>query len=229
MKKTLVVLAIGTVLPLFAHAGIRPGIQVSTVTPMSTLSKTAKLGIGVSGFVGYEVAKGHTVIAKLDVKRFGSHSIKEFPKLSDDDKEFNCSTDAEKKSALCKNANGANNNVSTIGFGVDYKMNVKQLGGAYALVGVDVEHSLTSGEAADFPAVPATEEIDGKKASKAKDAHTSRTRVNSNSLGYSVGAGYDFNEKLGVQVRYNTHTNNHKATRPKHSNNAVSLGVTYTF
>ena len=172
MKKTLAVLAVGTVLPLFAHTGIRYGAQLSTITPTGSLAHSeSKQGIGIGGFVDYDVCKGHTVVAELNANCLGSR----------DDK-----------------------NVSTINLGANYKMQINQIDGVYGLVGIDAERTRD------------------RKVVGEGDAAVREHSYN-NKIGYTVGAGYDLNKNLGVQVRYNTHSYG------KHTKGAASLGVTYTF
>ena len=172
MKKTLAVLAVGTVLPLFAHTGIRYGAQLSTVTPIGHFAHSeSKQGIGIGGFANYCIDDSHIIIARLDINRLGSRDGKD---------------------------------VSTINLGANYKMQINQIDGAYGLVGADVERARAR-------------EIVGKG-----DAAVREHSYN-NKIGYTVGAGYDLNKNLGVQVRYNIHSYN------KESRGAASLGVTCTF
>ena len=206
MKKTLAVLAVGTVLPLFAHAGIRYGAQLSTVTPTGHLAHhQSKQGISLGGFADYDVRKGHAIVAELNAMRLGSRN---------------------------------DINVSNISLGANYKMQINQLKGVYGLVGVDVER------ARDRSRTETTETVLVEGATEPTTTTTKKSEHKyANKIGYTVGAGYDLNKNLGVQVRYNVHSCSYKkadatdaidATKSKSkskstSRGTVSLGVTYTF
>ena len=117
MKKTLAVLAVGTMLPLCAHEGIRFGAQVTTSSPMATFhSKEAKQGYGLGAFATYDLGSGQAVVAKLGADRFSKL------KTGDDV------------------VGGIETTASSISVGADYIMHLnKSKTGFYGLAGLDVQ------------------------------------------------------------------------------------------
>ena len=208
MKKALVVLAIGTVLPLFAHASTnRFGINLSTLTPVGIQHGFLKQGIGGSLFFSHKISEGQSIIARVETDIVPSSRLNfadMIANLSSRDRaafenEFDGDEIPSSLSMKCK--------VSTIALGIDYKVQLKQSGGLYGLVGVDSQRRKISLSVHD------REEDDS-----AKDSVKGK-----NTIGYTVGIGRDFDNNLGMQVRYNTYRSGSTSL------STVKLGLTYTF
>lgn len=100
--------------------------------------------------------------------------------------------------------------VNTVSLGANYTYHLNQKNdGAYLLAGVDVQKLSLKVDVAPFSL-------------KAKPDHNK-------AFGYTVGVGYDFNEKMGAQVSYNAH--NYKKISPGNDLKlgVVNVGFTYKF
>jgi hypothetical protein len=107
-------------------------------------------------------------------------------------------SDANSFAKLGHSANKTYAGTTTLG--VDYVMHLEKKDvGFYGLAGMDVER---------------------KRLHKTVEAVKEHKHINK--IGYTVGAGYDVTNNLGVQVRYNIH-------KDKKTLSTVSTGVTYKF